>query len=122
MFLDFDFKINLDVSKAVTKEEWADVYNESLKLIEVFPLAELEEKTFYSVKTPCLTRTKEREVDGWEQKKTRLCWSACGDMVNLRCADTFHFSKELRPGYDPSVGDAAWALLSRRDIQRHKDK
>ena len=38
MFLDFDFKINLDVSKAVTKEEWADVYNESLKLIEVFPL------------------------------------------------------------------------------------
>lgn len=115
MFLDFDFKINLDVSKAVTKEEWADVYNESLKLIEVFPLAELEEKIFYSVKTPCLTRTKEREVDGWEQKKTRLCWSACGDMVNLRCADTFHFSKELRPGYDPSVGDAAWALLSRRN-------
>ena len=27
MFLDFDFKINLDVSKAVTKEEWADIYN-----------------------------------------------------------------------------------------------
>lgn len=56
MFLDFDFKINLDVSKAVTKEEWADVYNESLKLIEVFPLAKWEEKTIDSIKTPCISR------------------------------------------------------------------
>ena len=32
--------IRLDIAKSVTKEDWEKVYNESLKLMQVFPLAE----------------------------------------------------------------------------------
>ena len=36
--------INLQVSKSVTKEEWASVYSESIEMIKKLPLAEWQNK------------------------------------------------------------------------------
>ncbi len=39
----------MSISKSVTKEEWKSVYQESLRLLEAFPLAEIRKVTIHGI-------------------------------------------------------------------------
>lgn len=51
--------IHLEVSKSTTEEEWNKVYQESLVLVNAFPLAERGTITYLG-KTGCMCRTDQR--------------------------------------------------------------
>ena len=46
--------IHLVISKSVTKQEWEKVYEESLKMLEEFPLAERDCVEYYGKTMPCM--------------------------------------------------------------------
>lgn len=85
--------IHLDVSKAVTKDEWENVYNETLQLVEAFPLVEMRKVNIKGIDTICLTKTIEREtVCGWHDEKTEVGWRADGDAEYLKTAESYYVS------------------------------
>ena len=53
--------IYMPISRSVTHEEWRDVYQETLRLVEAFPLAERRTVSLRGIPTSCLVRTEERE-------------------------------------------------------------
>ena len=64
--------IHLAISHSVTKDEWQKVYEETLKLVEAFPLAEKEKVNIEGIDTICLVPTKERTTSyGWNDEKIR---------------------------------------------------
>lgn len=105
--------INLSISTSVTKEEWADVYKETLRLVDALPLAERRNLSIRGIQTMCLTKTREREEHyGWYDEKTRVGWAADGDYVTLRNAERYFLPRDLvtDESYD---SDAPDAMLSR---------
>ena len=51
--------IHLEVSKSTTEEEWNRVYQESLELVNAFPLAERGTITYFGKQVVCAVRTRE---------------------------------------------------------------
>lgn len=106
--------INLSISTSVTKEEWADVYKETLRLVDALPLAEERTLPIRGIQTTCLAKTKEREEQyGWYDEKTRVGWAADGDYVTLRGAERYFLSRYLvtAESYDPDAPDAMYSML-----------
>ena len=53
--------INLNISLSVTREEWKKVYEESLKLVEAFPLADIDKIGYAGEEVTCIVPTMEQE-------------------------------------------------------------
>ena len=105
--------INLSISTSVTEDEWADVYKETLRLVDALPLAEERTLPIRGIQTTCLAKTKEREEQyGWNDEKTRTGWAADGDYVTLRGAERYYLPRDLvtDESFDPDAPDA---MLSR---------
>ena len=76
--------IHLSVSKSVTKKEWDSVYNETLRLVKAFPLAEARKVPVHGIEMICLAPTIERDQRyGWDNEKIRTGWFADGDYESL---------------------------------------
>lgn len=87
--------INLAISHSVTKDEWKSVYEESLKLVDAFPLAEWHEEVIKGVAVICLVRTKEREIKRWGSFKTSMGWNTIGDYENMKTAEDYFLPRDL---------------------------
>ena len=87
--------INLKIARSVTKEEWQDVYEESLKMAKAFPLAEKRTEIINGIKTICLVKTEEREEDlGWDGEKI-IGWNAVGDYDFMNTAEEYYLPRNL---------------------------
>ncbi len=104
--------IYLDISRSVTKKEWADVYQETVQLIEHFPLAESRKIDIHGVKTVCLVKTQDREIDFGRVR--RYGWAADGDMKYMKTAEEYFLPRDLisDESFDPGAGDAILGALS----------
>ena len=105
--------INLQVSKSVTKEEWASVYSESIEMIKKLPLAEWQnKKSINGMKITCLVRTKEHEFSyGWNNENKIVGWEASGDYETLKTGECHFFPRDLVTEYNATAGDAILAEL-----------
>lgn len=71
--------INIGLSKSLTQKEWEPVYEETLKLVEAFPLTEIREEEINGIRTNCLAPTKERTYTyrrRGRKEKSYKGWSA----------------------------------------------
>ncbi len=101
--------IHLAISHSVTREEWADVYEETLQLVKRFPLAERREVPVRGIPTMCLVRTKEREYQrGWTREEFARGWFADGDYERVRTAEEYFLPRDLvsKDQYDRDAPDA----------------
>lgn len=106
--------IYMDVSKSVKKEEWNQVYAETLQLVKAFPLAERRTVRCKGIDTFCLTPTKEHEMpQSWFDKKPKTGWQADGDYETMRTAETYYLPKDLVEDREPEpdAGDALLGVL-----------
>lgn len=103
--------IHLAISKSVTKEEWENVYNDTLDLIKNFPLAEKRKVTIHGVDMFCLAKTEERFFStGWDGREKKLGWGANGDIETLAVAEKFILLRDLI-GENEVEADAGDAML-----------
>lgn len=102
----------LMISQSVTKEEWADVYEETLQLARELPLAELRSVPVRGIDTCCVVHTEEREVRA-EWTKGQLCrlWNANGDYEALALGEDFGLEHDLIDAY-PYDADAPDPMFS----------
>lgn len=101
--------IHLAVSKSVTREEWKGVYEETLRFIKIFPLAEGEDKDIHGIKTFCLVPTEEKETSyGWNHEKIKKGWRAIGDYQSMHTAENYYLPRDLvrEDEMNPNVEDA----------------
>lgn len=106
--------IGLAISHSVTKDEWRNVYEETLKLVEVFPLAEKQKVNIEGINTLCLVPTKERETPyGWNNEKVRVGWSAVGDYDFMKKAEDYYLPRDLvtDKDFEKDAGDAMFGIL-----------
>lgn len=106
--------IHLDVSKAVTKEEWHQVYEETLHLVKAFSLAEIRKIPCNGIDALCLVPTAEREERyGRNNEKKRIGWNATGDYETTRIAEDYYLPRDLVQNnkFDSDAGDALMGVL-----------
>lgn len=106
--------INLDISHSVTQEEWEKVYEETLVLVNAFPLAERRKIICNGIETICLVPTREREKRyGYNEENARIGWFACGDYDVMGTAEEYALYRDLydKKKYNPKAGDAMWGAL-----------
>lgn len=106
--------IHLGISKAVQKKEWEKVYEETLQLVNAFPLAEKRNVKCRGVDTVCLVPTREREYNyGWNNEKTRVGWCAVGDYETMHTAEEYFLSRDMieEKDYEADAGDALLGVL-----------
>lgn len=106
--------IYLNISKSVTKEEWAKVYEETLVLVKNLPFAERRSVKIHGIDTVCLVPTEERKARyGWYEEKTRTGWFADGDYIFMDTAECYFLPKDLVEDdqIDPDAGDAMISKL-----------
>ncbi|GHH99700.1 hypothetical protein [Neobacillus kokaensis] len=81
--------INLSIlSRSISNLEWEQVYDESLKLVNAFPFADVAERGFFGYKLPVYVKAKEKIAP--EQH-----WSAGGDLNSKRFAETFTLYRDF---------------------------
>lgn len=102
--------IHLVISKSVTKQEWEKVYEESLKMLEEFPLAERDKVEYYGETMSCMIPTREREYEYNWGRKTRLGWCADGDYETLKGAEEYFLARDLI-GENEVLADAGDAIM-----------
>ncbi len=106
--------IHMCISKAVTKQEWEAVYEETLWLVEAFPLAERRMVNCKGIETMCLTPTVERDVEMgiWSNKRIRRGWMADGDYETMHEAEDYCLWRDMVGDEVISdAGDALWGLI-----------
>lgn len=109
--------IYLDISESVTKEEWKAVYEETLKLVDAFPLAEQREVSIWDIDVSCFAPTTEREetyATLWGNAKVSVGWTACGDYTCLMArAEDFYLKRDLveEKRFNENAGDAMLATI-----------
>ncbi len=87
--------VHLDIAQSVTSAEWKKVYDETLKLVKAFPLAEYRQVVVRGIERWCLVRTQEREERrGWFKEETTRCWHACGDMKSLATGEDYSLRRD----------------------------
>ena len=117
--------INLDISHSVTQEEWEKVYEETLVLVNAFPLAERRKVICKGIETICLVPTKEREKRyGYNDENVKLGWFACGDYDTMCSAEEYALYRNLfnKKKHDPKAGDAMWGALPAYLDYSYEDK
>lgn len=106
--------IHLCISKSVTQEQWEQVYEETLRLVKEFPLAEKRKVTVYGMDTYFMVPTREREETYYcPEKKTFRMWTTIGDLDTLHTAEEYSLIRELvdESSYEPDAGDALLGAL-----------
>ena len=105
--------IYVDISKAVTQEEWEKVYEETLTLVNEFPMAETARVKLKGVETYCLIRTEERINKDKYSEASKKGWAVSGDYESMVRAECNYTPRELVDSrqYDPSAGDAIISSL-----------
>ncbi len=100
--------IHENVSVSVTKEEWEKVYEETLLLVEAFPLADRGTITYAGRKVVCAVPAKEQKKENGERE-----WSASMDYDSLKWAETYHLPRDLVSDrkVDLTAGDAMLGAL-----------
>lgn len=111
--------INIVLSKSLTQEEWEPVYEETVKLAEVFPLVEIREEEIHGILTNCLAPTKERTYTyrrRGRKEKTYKGWSAVGDYVTMKTAEDHMLVRNMVDDakVNPNAGDAMRLFLPSR--------
>lgn len=107
-------EIHLAIAKSTTKEEWTTVYEESLKMVKEFPLAEKKTVSIDGIDTICLVRTEECETTyGWKDEKTKVGWSAIGDYESMRTGEDYYLDRNLvvDSEYVETCEDAMFGVL-----------
>jgi hypothetical protein len=103
--------INLVISKSVTKPEWEEVYEETLKLIENLPLAERRKVSIHGANTICLEKTEEHDFSpALNRGDKEIGWAADGDLESLKTAEEYFLPRDLI-GYDAVEENAGDAML-----------
>ena len=109
--------IHLEISKSITRKEWADVYEETLQLVKAFPLAERREVLVRGIPTKCLVPTEEHDEASswWIRKRVRTGWFADGDYEYLRTAECYFLPRDLvtEDQYEGDAPDAIFASIPR---------
>ncbi|MBQ3164903.1 MAG: hypothetical protein IJC02_10300 [Lachnospiraceae bacterium] len=105
--------IHLDISKSVTAEEWKKVYIESLKLVEAFPLADIDKMEYAGDTVTCIVPTREQESVSFFRGKS-IGWAAAGDYETRKTAEEYFFPRDLidETKIDESAGDAMMGEVS----------
>lgn len=101
--------ISLSISKAVTPQEWREVYEEALCLAKELNLAMRKEVRIQGIDTICLVPVDEFEQTyGWNNEHMRYLWSVDGDYLYMRTAESFSMPRDLvkQETVDPDAGDA----------------
>lgn len=81
--------INLSMlTSNISKLEWEQVYEESLKLVHAFPFADVDERKFCGYKLPVYVKSTERISSDRH-------WSIRGDLKSKRFAETFKLYKDI---------------------------
>lgn len=105
----------MSISKAVTKDEWQKVYEETLQLVKAFPLAESRQVDCKGIKLTCLVPTEEREdYVHWGSDETAIGWFADGDYETMHTAECYALYRDLitDDDVDENAGDAILSELS----------
>lgn len=106
--------IHMCVAKSVTKEEWEKVYEESLQLVEKFPLVNIQNVEIQGLNTTCLVKTKEKVykrdypyIEEW------LGWDTVGDSISLKTAENFFLPRDLvgDSEVEKNAGDAMLTMI-----------
>ena len=101
--------IYLSISKAVTPQEWTEVYEEALCLAKELNLATRKEVKIHGIDTVYLVPVDECEQTyGWNNEHVRHLWSVDGDYLYMRTAESFSMPRALvKPeNVDQDAGDA----------------
>lgn len=103
--------IHLEVSKSTTEEEWNKVYQESLVLVNAFPLAERGTITYLGKQVVCAVRTRERKRPNCGSME--YGWCAEMDYDTLSQAEDYYLPKNLvdRENIDGETQDAMMGAL-----------
>ena len=87
--------LELSISRSVTCREWEDVYEETLQLVEAFPLAEARQVPVLGYETKCVVRTRERDMyRDWTCDQPSKGWAASGDYDHLGMAERFRLFRD----------------------------
>ena len=83
--------IQLTLSKSITQKEWESVYEETLQLVNAFPLVCIQKSVeFRGINVMCLVKTVEKErIYGRNNEIHSMEWTAAGDSVTLRVAENY---------------------------------
>lgn len=102
-----------EISGSVTKEEWANVYQETLTLIKAFPLAERRSIPYAGRTLICAVPTEERNISSVRGKQ-KIGWKTSLDYDTLNGAEVYVLPKDLIGDneVDPDAGDAIMGTLS----------
>lgn len=118
--------IHLAVSKSITRDEWEKVYQETLWLVDKFPLAEKRQIDIKGIKTICLVPTREREfVYGWPRERVHVGWQTVGDYEYMCTGEDYFLPKDLvdTQEIESDAGDAIYgAIPAYRDCDREAPK
>ncbi|MDE7476784.1 MAG: hypothetical protein K2M91_02350 [Lachnospiraceae bacterium] len=115
--------IHMRVSKSITEGEWGRIYEESLKLVEAFPLAEMGEISYAGQQVACAVRTREREVP--YRSGTKRGWCTEMDYETLNWAESYYLLKDFvdNGNIDSDAGDAIMgAALNCMDYEWKQEK
>lgn len=81
--------INLSIlSSNISNLEWEQVYDESLKLVNAFPFADVAEREFFGYRLPVY-------VKAIEKIAPERYWSTIGDLDSKRFAETFSLYRDI---------------------------
>lgn len=105
--------IQLTLSKSITQKEWESVYEETLQLVNAFPLVCIQKSVeFRGINVMCLVKTVEKErIYGRNNEIHSMEWTAAGDSVTLRVAENYTLERNLIKEEIPDAGDAILGLL-----------
>lgn len=105
--------IHMNISYSVTREEWADVYQETLRLVEAFPMAEVRGVPVRGILTRCLVQTVEREFDNEWDDSVCVGWKANGDYDTISSAEEYFLPRDLvrDDRFDEDAPDALYGQL-----------
>lgn len=105
--------IQLTLSKSITQKEWESVYEETLQLVNEFPLVCIQKNVeCRGINVMCLVKTVEKErIYGRNDEIHSMEWTAAGDSVTLRVAENYTLERNLIKEEIPDAGDAILGLL-----------
>ena len=85
--------INLDIKpNSITKEEWNDVYNEAVILLNKYPFMDIERKKIGDITIPIVTRAREL----YDEEKNSKYFRVMGDMKSQKRAESFYLYNEMK--------------------------
>lgn len=88
--------IHLSISDSLTQEEWETVYEETLQLVQTFPLADVRSVPIKGIPVHSLVPTREqKEIGRWNRGKIDLGWSAVGDYETMMTAEDYYLPRKL---------------------------